>query len=1342
MGRREKPVDPDAGPVQRLAHDLRVLRETAGKPTYRAMAGRTRYSVSALSQAAAGEQLPSLALVLAYVEALDADPGEWEERWRQAHRAAARSGRDGEAAPPYRGLARYEPGDRDLFFGRDNLVGALWALVREHRFAAVVGPSGSGKSSLLRAGLIPRLQHAPDTDRPAVIRVLTPGGRPVRTHTAALTPQDAERDTWVIVDQFEELFTLCQDSGERDRFLDLLLTARYPGSRLRVVVAVRADFYGHCAAHRELADALSRAGLLVGPMDPAELREVITGPAAAAGLSVEHALTARIVDEVTGRPGALPLLSHALLETWRHRRGRTLTTTAYEEAGGVHGALTATAEHAYAELTPAQARIARRVLLRLIAPGRGTADTRRPAARAELDATEAPGHGRDVTVVVELLAAARLITLDDGTVELAHEALISGWPRLRDWIEEDRERLRERHRLSEAARAWEELGQDPGALYRGTRLSVAEELFAAPDSAAGAAGTAVPDRAAGAAGVARTAGTEGTAGAAGAAMLDRAAGAAGADGVAVPDRAAGTAGTIGAAGTARAAGTAGNTEDDDLTRSERAFLTAALAARDAERAAAARTARRFRALSGALSAILVLALAAGLLAWQQNRTSERERAKAAARRIVTVADSLRSSDPRTATLLDLAAWRIAPLTETRAALLGALVQPERDTFTDPETGPDALRYLTGHGRSLISVAGGRTVLRDVTGHRPAVPVRLPKGTQVTDVSPDGGTLLLTGGDGDRLWDLSSGGAAVHPGALRDAVPLDFGADGRSYVLGTSPTEGRQGRIQLRELGEDKALFEIPVPTPGDTAQAAVGAAGRLMAVCFSDGPLQVWDTARRERLRGPWDNSSRDGTSPRGTCGAGAYPLRFSPDGRLLAVVSETRIRLWDIPRARLLTDLESAGDTGPAYVDFSPDGAFLATADDEELDVWRLTSPAVRAFRHPLAGEAVHGLAWDPGPGRVLRFLVGATVHTYDLGAGLTPRWQSSPAESSVLGPDGTVLATADRAGATRWALRSTRTGAVLAEGPAPPAAAKEPAPDAPLPLVAFSPDGRALAISEPPYPPDSGRQRVTVWDVTHNRARASADLPTTEEGMPVALALGPDGRTLLVAVAGHDDGVVEVWDVRSGRFHRTGTVAGLPGATLAVRPDGRLLAGAADRFARLPSGPVTGRALSAGRVVNALAFSPDSTRLAAGDSLGRVTLWDGDVRRPAGVLAGTSTTVFHEPPEAVTALAFSPDGRTLAVGGGHGTLQLWDTASRQLLAQLPTPGEEIRSLAFARDGRTVYAGSWHAPLQSHTIDPERAATRICDRTGSTGLTRAQWTSYLPDVPYRRICGKDLAGA
>ncbi|MFG2456146.1 helix-turn-helix domain-containing protein [Streptomyces sp. NPDC048523] len=1250
MGRREKPVDPGAGPVQRLAHDLRLLREKAGKPPYREMAERAGYSTTALSQAAAGDQLPTLPVVRAYAEALDADPDEWAARWREAD-TELRAPRADERAP-YRGLARFEPADSDLFFGRAELVRELLHLAHAHRFAAVFGPSGSGKSSLLRAGLIPLLRDNGGAARPAVVRVLTPGERPAHTHRQALVPQDGELDTWVIVDQFEELFTLCHDREERDGFLDLLLRAREPESRLRVVVAVRGDFYGHCAEHRELAESVAHANLLVGPMNADELREVVTGPATAAGLNVERILTARIAEEVGDRPGALPMLSHALLETWRRRRGRTLTLAAYEETGGVRGAIAATAEQVYGDLDEGRTRTARRILLRLIAPGDRTADTRRPASRSEL--------GPGAPDVLERLAAARLVTLDGDTVELAHEALITGWPRLAGWIEEGRERLRAQRILGEAARAWEELDRDPGALYRGARLDRAEELFGRQREKFG--GQQEKEEKA--------------------------------------------------------------EENDDLTRLERAFLTASAAARAAERDAGTRAARRTRALAIGLCVFLVLALTAGLVAWQRERVSEEESAKAAARRLATVAESLRATDPRTASLLGAAAWRIAPLTESRSALLGALAQPERDAFTDPQAGEDVRRFLTDRGRTLLRADGSRVTAWSVAGHRRTGAYRLPSGTEASDVGPDGRFLVLTGAADDTLWNLPEGRSAA------DLGDTEIGAttpDGDAYL--TQPIDG-PGQVQVRRTDDGRVLFTTGVSRTITTS--ALGPGGRLAALCPAQGPPQVWDTVRGRRLSGEWDKADAlvcgTGTGADG----GERLLRLSADGSTLAVAHGTAATVWNVRSGRVIADFAGGGTTGFAQADLSPDGEFLATTDDQEIAVWRLATGGGQIFHRPLAGAEVRGLTWTPDHGRrTLRYLDRATVHTLDLTDRLAAPWQRTPADATLLDPDGTTLATVTRSGhGYRLDLRSTGSGAVLARstlGPLPDDTGED------TPVPAFSPDGRTLAVADTTSSGGSLRLRFTVWDVRAHTVRTSFTTSGAADRPVSALALGTGGRTLLAVRSAGDGEAAEVWDTRTHRAPRT--LHGLFGQAVAVRPDGRLLVGDLDQYADLTSGKVTGWALADGRQVTALAFSRDGSRLAVGDTTGHVTLWDADLRHATGVLTGTADTAPPSLTEAVGALAFSADGSTLAVGGANGTLRLWDTAGQRLLGgDLPTPGDEIRSLAFGRDDGTVYAAGPDVVLQRHPVAPDAAVRAICERAGG-GLTRAQWRRYVPDAPYRQVC-------
>ncbi|MER8233236.1 helix-turn-helix domain-containing protein [Streptomyces sp. NPDC094049] len=475
MGRQEKPLDPGQGPVVRLAYDLRRLRQEAGGPTYAAMVRRAGYSVATLSRAAAGDQLPSLPVVRAYATACGADPEEWEERWYAVSQELAAREQADDAPCPYRGLARFEFGDEDLFFGREALSADLLALTREHRVVALLGPSGSGKSSLLRAGLIPRLLRAGRLDEkgtavcPAAIRVLTPGAHPLDRHRSALVPASGEGETWVVVDQFEELFTLCPHPAEREEFVAALLTARDPDSRLRVVLGIRTDFARRCHEYSGLAEVMRGARLTVTRMSTAELREAVVGPARAHKLVVERALTARLIADVAESGYALPLLSHALLETWKLRWGRTLTLDSYERAGGLQGAIAQSAEGVYARFDATRADIARRIMLRLITPGTDdTPDTRRSTPRAELEVLSGvPGTDG----VLEALARAGLITLDGAGASLTHEALIHAWPRLNDWIGQNREKLHFQRWLTEAADAWEAIGRERGVRISPIRLA-------------------------------------------------------------------------------------------------------------------------------------------------------------------------------------------------------------------------------------------------------------------------------------------------------------------------------------------------------------------------------------------------------------------------------------------------------------------------------------------------------------------------------------------------------------------------------------------------------------------------------------------------------------------------------------------------------------------------------------------------------------------------------------------------------------------------------------------------------------------------------------------------------
>ncbi|MDX3663408.1 hypothetical protein PV646_39480 [Streptomyces sp. ID05-26A] len=466
MPRTERPLESADTELGRFAADLRKLRDQAGGPSYRALASRAHYSAATLSDAAGGRKLPSLAVALAYVKACGGDEQEWERRWRDI---AAPPAPTGEA--PYVGLQAFQKEDADRFHGREKLTAKLVELTRTRPFVGVFGASGSGKSSLLRAGLLPRLKQA---------LVFTPGVQPLdecAVRLAQLTGHSAvvlrseltdpgalgllirqhDEELVLVVDQFEEVFTLASPE-QRDWFVQALMSAPH------VVIGVRADFYGHVGRHPELVEALEGAQVLVGPLTTEELRRAIVEPAQHVGATVESALVTRLVADVAGQAAALPLVQHALVETWHRRRGMALSLVGYEEAGGVEHAIARTAEAVYSQLDEEQRRTVRRTFLRLIALGEGTEDTKRRANREDLDAD-----------VLDRLAGARLVTLTEQHAELTHEALIRSWPRLRDWIAEDREALRVHHQLTEAAKEWD---GDPDLLYQGVRLARAEELSA------------------------------------------------------------------------------------------------------------------------------------------------------------------------------------------------------------------------------------------------------------------------------------------------------------------------------------------------------------------------------------------------------------------------------------------------------------------------------------------------------------------------------------------------------------------------------------------------------------------------------------------------------------------------------------------------------------------------------------------------------------------------------------------------------------------------------------------------------------------------------------------------
>jgi class 3 adenylate cyclase/energy-coupling factor transporter ATP-binding protein EcfA2 len=375
---------------------------------------------------------------------------------------------------PFKGLQFFDEADADLFFGREAMTAQLVDRIQSQRFLAIIGASGSGKSSIVRAGVVPMLKRQPNSNWH--IHVVTPTAHPLEALAASLTHaaesmtatttliDDLARDQrslhlfvrkshptarlLVVVDQFEELFTLCRNEAERKSFVDNLLYAEAADgtNATTIIIVLRADFYEHLAQYAALREAVAKQQEYLGPMSIAELREAIEEPAKRGGWEFSPGLVDLMLHDVGAttdhqpEPVALPLLSHALLETWRRRRGKVMTLKGYSESGGVRGAIARTAETVfYTELNVEQQQIARSIFLRLTELGEGTQDTRRRATLDELFPPASFASPTQVEDVVVKLADARLITTGEGTIEVAHEALIREWSTLREWLTQNRE---------------------------------------------------------------------------------------------------------------------------------------------------------------------------------------------------------------------------------------------------------------------------------------------------------------------------------------------------------------------------------------------------------------------------------------------------------------------------------------------------------------------------------------------------------------------------------------------------------------------------------------------------------------------------------------------------------------------------------------------------------------------------------------------------------------------------------------------------------------------------------------------------------------------------------------
>jgi WD40 repeat protein len=1220
---------------------------------------------------------------------------------------------------PYPGLAAFQPSQAEWFFGREELTARLVQRMplQQQRGVPlfVVGVSGVGKSSLLRAGLVPALIRGdvpvPGSDTwPHVL--LTPGSQPltdlvtrvallagipggkaladvrsVPADFALLVRQAAVRQAQqrgleahpmrvvLVVDQFEEIFTHGCDPIERAGFITALRAAasRVDGDEATppalVVAGLRADFFSACAEQPGLADILQDNQIIVGPMNPADLRRAVTEPAAAAGLAlgtglVELMLTDLGVDQALPArlsagypPGALPLLGYALEATWTRRSGHELTVTGYRKAGGVGGAIETAADQMFTRLTITEQRIARRLLLRLIAIGEGRENTRRTVALSALVGDDAAARA-----VLDRLVATRLVTVTKHRVEITHEALLRAWPRLADWLAAeaaDRTNLIIRQQLSDAADAWQREHHDAALLYRGTRLATANQW--AQDHNA------------------------------------------------------------------------------DLTKLEQQFL------HDSNRASRRRTLLA-RAVAAVFAVIFVAVGVAAVIAVQQSGIAQRQARDATGRGLVTQAESLRTSQPRLSLMLDIAADEIDPGPEAQASLVNTLTTSRyAGTLTGHTDQVHAVAF-SPHGHILATGSYDSSVtLWDVTD--PAKPRRLSTLTGEADeilavaFSPDGRTLATTDLAGNAyLWDVTNPTKphqlSTLTGHTTQVTAVAFSPDGHTLAAGSGDYT-----VILWNIADPARPHQLGAPLAAHTSavsSVAFSPDGHTLAAGSSDHSVILWDVT--------------DPATPHqvGTV-AGANEIdavAFSPNGHTLATGGiGDNVFLWDVsdPAKPLqLSALTGHTDSVTAMA-FSPDGHTLATASwDKTAILWDVSDPTKpQQLGAPLTGHSgvVTAVAFSPD-GRTL------ATGSYDKTAILwttTDPAGSHQFSAPLTGHTGAVAAVAFSPNGRTLATGGYDSTTILWDvtNPTGPRRINTLTGHAGIvDAVAFSPDGHTLATG-------GLSDTVILWDVTDpTKPRRLGTLPDPTNSV-TAVAFSPDGHTLATATdTASLDHIVTLWDVTDPtRPRQISTLTGHAGivAAVAFSPDGHTLATASwDKTAFLwdVTDPARPRHISTltghTEIVAAVAFSPDGHTLATGSLDHTAILWDvSDRTRPHPL--GTPLTSASD----VNAVAFSPDGHILATVSRDHTVYVWDITDGtrpQQLGTLTGHTDAVIAVAFSPDSRTLATGSfdnttilWDMTGINDLLDHPVAAA--CSRTGR-GLTPDEWTRYVgAGRPYQDTC-------
>jgi len=1220
--------------------------------------------------------------------------------------------------PPFKGLQYFDEVDSDIFYGRELLTAKLVNHLRETKFLSVViGASGSGKSSLVRAGLIPALKNErelldgikpPEGSSEWQVHIITPTAHPIEalaieltrdseSLTASATLMDdlmqdprslalhfarknSKQHTLLVLDQFEELFTLCRDEFEREAFIDNLLSALTPSTqengqrgdgKITLILTLRADFYAHLAQYPELRDAVASQQEYIGPMTMDELRRAIEEPAKRAHWAFEPGLVDLILRDVGVEPGALPLLSHALLETWKRRAGHTLTLKGYADAGGVRGAIAHTAESVYQDLSPEEQVIARDIFLRLTELGEGTEDTRRRVSFDELMSTAEDTN--EVRNVLNILAEARLVTLGEGTAEVAHEALIREWPTLREWLNQDREGLQLHRRLTETAREWELLEHDDGVLYRGAQLAQAREWAALHPKALNANEQAFLD-------------------------------------------------------------TSNAFEENKLAEREaqqRRELEAARKLADTEKQSVTRLRSRNRVITAVGVIALILAIAAMSFSRQSssNAKTAEENAQSAlsAQATAQANEELAKSNAEEAQKIQIQAEqgeRTARSRELAAASLNSLDE-------DPELG-----ILL----ALESVATTKdtdgTVLRESLEalHASIVssPIRMTRThgdiwTQTVVYSPDGKQLASVGESGTVvIWETETG-------------------DEIHRIVVSNENDGwlSPGLLAYRPDGEwlvsfDKNLVVIYDPASGKIIKTLEGHLANVTAIAFSrdgkylatggiDGSIIIWDGITGDKLSQPLEQ------------GTPIEYLTFSPNEIwLITSGDDSAIKVWDVQTSSLLHEFPIF----PPYatnLTFSPSGDRFMYSDWTGVKVWQIdpetnNDPSLLLTEEALTFSTSWGVTISPDGSKIAGAYPGG-LKIWDSNTG-SEIWRaafsSSGAISLAFSLDGKFLATSDYEGYVK--IRSVLPGN---EGRPWDVTGRD---------FEIQPDGKKLVSI------NVDNSSATVWDVDTGEPLFSVQ---SGDALITKMAMSPDGTLF---ATGDTEGGVKIWDTKTGE-QILGFMAGQDGLIrMAFSFDGtRLATNGADRLVRTWN-TTTGELLFEDEFPNlahGLAFSPDNVHFAAASLQGILKVWNVATGELVFSLTGTTPDFSDlsyssnglmiasvakqgqivlydaltgseiqtlEGSGEMGAPMFSPDGKYLAAVGSD--IYIWDLDKNSIILSIPTP-DGAYAYKFASSGDRLYIAGQGGAIREYLLNSNELLALAQSRV-TRSLSEAECQKYL----------------